>query len=550
MLRKLAGWLKPASRDPAASPLVVQAREALASGDHVQAAARLSEALALDPDCAEALKLRGTLLISRGEHAAALADFKSALQQDDGNADMWLVYGNALSIAGRNEDAELAFRRANRLRPHTAEAHIALGNLLLNQKRNPEAQAAFERALENSPEDRQAMKGLGITFFNLAHYREAIARLLPLHQAGELDVSGRITLGMAFTQAGELESGRQILEHVCHEAPANSVAALNLGLNYLLAGRWPEGFGLYEARHDAQVPNQFGAPSPWIGYLKVALADTPPWTEGGCEGRRLLVWGEQGFGDSLMMLRALPVLLHEWHAASVTFLCAPPLEPFAACFEGIHFLAPDPAWRAAPGEFDAHCSIMSLPLLMGMTPEAIPGDVPYLHAPPERSDRWKDRVSALPGLKVGLVWAGGSSLGLDHLRSLSLSQLSPLVSIEGVSFVSLQKDEAAREELRASTLCIADWMGDVRDFLDTAGLMSQLDLIIAVDTALAHLAGAMAKPVWMLNRFESEWRWMRDREDSVWYPTMKVFSQQETRNWTPVVDKLVTELARLAAERR
>ncbi len=548
MLRKLAGWLRPGVRESAAvASLLVQARETLASGDHLRAGALTSEALTLEPRHAGALKFQGTLLLMRGEQAAALASFESATREDGDNAETWLAYGNALNIVNRNEDAELAFRRAIRLLPDAVETHKALGNLLLNQKRNPEAKAEFERALEVCPDDRQAAKGLGIALFGLARYGEAVARLRPLDQAGELDIPGRVTLGMALTQAGELEDGRHILERVRAEDPGNFVAALNLGLNYLLAGRWQEGFELYEARHDAQVPNQFGAASPWIGYLKVALADTPGWSQGGCEGKRLLIWGEQGFGDSLMMLRALPVLLHQWQAAAVTYLCAPSLEPFSACFEGIRFLVPDPAWRAAPGEFDAHCSIMSLPKIMGITPESIPGNVPYIRVTPERRSPWESRVNALRGLKVGLVWAGGTSLGLDHLRSLSLSQLSPVLGVDGVSFVSLQKDEAAREELRASGLPIADWMGEVRDFLDTAGLMSHLDLIIAVDTALAHLAGAMGKPVWMLNRFESEWRWLRGREDSVWYPTMRIFSQSETRNWTPVVNRVAAELARLAA---
>lgn len=510
----------------------------------------VSEALAMQPDHPRALKLQGILFMLRGERTAALTSFETSLHRDAGDAETWLGYGNALGLDNRNEEAELAFRRAIRLKPDTSAAHKALGNLLLNHKRAAEAKAAFERALEVCPDDRQAARGLGMALFNLGRYGESIDKLRPLDRTEGLDNQARTTFGMALTQVGELESGREILERIHEEAPADSAAALALSLNYLLSGRWRDGFRLYEARHDAQVPNQFGAATPWIGYIKVALADTPAWTEGGCDGKRLLIWGEQGYGDSLMMLRTLPVLLHEWHAASVTFLCAPLLESFSACFSEIRFLAPDPAWRAAPGEFDAQCSIMSLPHMMGITLESIPGDVPYIDVPAARRDAWESRVKGLSGLKVGLVWAGGAALGLDHLRSLPLTQMAPLLAVEGVSFISLQKDDAARDELRSSGFPVVDWMGDVGDFLDTAGLMSHLDLVIAVDTALAHLAGAMGRHVWMLNRFESEWRWLRDREDSVWYPTMRIFSQAEPGNWSPVVENIAAELTRLVADKR
>lgn len=551
MLGKVASWLRrrPGRESAVIVQILKKGRDAFARADFAEAMEAASQALELEPECAAALKLRGIILTLRGEHQAAIDCFEVVLQQDPRDFEARVSYGSALLAANRLEDAELAFRHAAALHPEAVDAHNALGSLLLSQKRGAEAKRAFERALELAPGDLRALAGVGAALMSLGQHREAAAWLMPHYQLGKLTKADRYILGQALTHSCSLENGREILEAEYEDAPDSPAIALSLGLNYLLSGHWREGFELYERRHDAQTPNQFGAATPWVGYMKIALADTPEWTGGSCVGKRLLIWGEQGFGDNLMMLRALPVLKREWGAASVTYLCAPPIRPFGACFDDVTFLAPDPAWRAAPGEFDGHCSIMSLLHLMDVTPESIPGKVPYLFAPEESRDRWKDRVKSLPGIRVGLVWAGGTALSLDHLRSLPLVQFAPLLAVGNVSFVSLQKDAAAREELRVSGLPIVDWMGDVGDFMDTVGLMSHLDLIIAVDTALAHLAGAMGRPVWLLNRFGSEWRWMLGREDSVWYPTMRIFYQEEPGNWSAVVGRIAENLSGLVANK-
>jgi hypothetical protein len=373
-----------------------------------------------------------------------------------------------------------------------------------------------------------------------------------LYTRNQLGLDEHYYLGAALLQVGEIGEAGDILEKTVALAPSGSpvgqMAVQMLAFKHLLTGNWREGFRLNERRHErTRFFPESAINKIWLEFIEGALAEIPLWSEGGCSGKRLLVWAEQGLGDSIMMLRLLPALRQEWHASKVSFLCPAPLQALESCVEDVSFITANTAWRARCEEFDAYCSIMSLPHLMGITPEAIPGDMPYLRVPEAAKARWQGRVSLLPGCKVGLAWAGNRELFMD-LRATTLTQLAPILSCKGVSFVSLQKDEKTREELRVSGLQVSDWMGECGDFLDTAALITNLDLVICVDTAVAHLAGALGKPVWLLNRFESDWRWLRGRADSVWYPSMRIYSQKESRNWGPVIDQVTAELAALVAK--
>jgi hypothetical protein len=196
---------------------------------------------------------------------------------------------------------------------------------------------------------------------------------------------------------------------------------------------------------------------------------------------------------------------------------------------------------ALPG-FDLHCPLMSLPGAFGTNLANIPGGVPYLAAEPAAVMRWRSRLAPFAGLKVGLVWAGSrrvfqsDAANVDRRRSITLAHFAALADVPGCSFVSLQKDEAARQTRSPPEgLAICDWTDELDDFADTAALIGALDLVIAVDTAVAHLAGALAKPVWLLNRFDTCWRWLLERTDSPWYPTLRQFRQQRPGDWEGVL---------------
>jgi hypothetical protein len=248
-----------------------------------------------------------------------------------------------------------------------------------------------------------------------------------------------------------------------------------------------------------------------------------------------------------MLLRLLPLLKDQWGAREITLLCNESYATVLPLCQGFPVLCVDSNWRPASGDYDAHCSIMSLPYLMGLTSDSIPGTVPYIEVSNSRASTWRELLQALPGKRVGLVWAGSPVLQFDALRSIPLQMLTPLFEVSGISFVSLQKGEEAAEEVRSLRLPMVDLMEKCHDFMDTASLIDNLDLVISVDTAVAHLTGAIGKPVWLLNRFESEWRWLRDREDSVWYPTMRIFNQTAPRDWSPVIQRIAGELRALTA---
>jgi len=532
---------------PAAADCVAAAKRALAHGELKVALAASEEALTLSPNYPPACHVRGLALTMLGQFDEALTSMRLALRGDGKNAELRRNYGDTLRLAGQTDSAEIEYRRVLALDPQNGHGHKALGSLLLELKRPTEAAASYRSALQIDPADREAQRGLGKALFRTRYFAEARDLFAALHEAAPLDIEDRYFLGTALLQTGKTEAAGDVLQQAYALAPDETALGLMLAFKHFFAGDWKEGFRLNEQRHVAMRTNpELPGSKPWIEFIDRAMADTPRWTEGGCAGKHLLLWSEQGMGDVIMMLRLLSALRETWGATTITLLCLPPVHALEACCEGVRFIVANTAWKARPGEFDLHCSVMSLPYLMGITLDSIPGHVPFLRVPKAEQALWREKLAALPGLKVGLAWAGSPVLSLDCLRSIALEQLKPLFACRGVSFVCLQKDDAAREEARASGLPMADWMDQVGNFMDTAALMDGLDLIISVDTAVVHLAGALGKPVWLLNRFESEWRWMRDREDSPWYPSLRLFNQTETRNWGPIIEKVTTELMAVA----
>jgi hypothetical protein len=267
-----------------------------------------------------------------------------------------------------------------------------------------------------------------------------------------------------------------------------------------------------------------------------------PWDGSPLDGRSIIVYPEQGLGDTIHFVRYVPLLA----GAGGRVLLASPPQLRALLLESFKDVATlltngDPMPQA-----DLHCSLVSLPLRMGTTLETIPAAVPYLRVDPGRVEVWRERVNAASPakqqhqLKVGLCWAGNAGHFNDRNRSIALSALAPLASLHGAGFFSIQKGERAAEG-RACPWLI-DLTAGISDFSDTAALIENLDLVIAVDTAVAHLAGAVARPVWTLVPRVGDWRWLSEREDSPWYPTMRLFRQREA-GWDRVIQELVKVLA-------
>ena len=350
------------------------------------------------------------------------------------------------------------------------------------------------------------------------------------------DPVGYCNLAIVQMEGMALESALETLDQALTLDPGHALARWNRGLALLTLGRLREAWPDYEYRRQANVQGVIYRPS------------TPQWRGEALAGKRILLLCEQGLGDSLQFIRYASQVkaLGAWVAVRIQA----PLKPLFAGIPEIDFLIDES--EPVP-ETDFHCHLLSLPLAFDTGLEDVPDKTPYLQAPAEAAARWAATLAPLPRPRVGLVWAGGrrehmaEARLLDARRSIRLQQLLPLASCPGISFVSLQKDEARAElgEL-AGEWPIVDFGGELHDFAETAALVEQLDLVISVDTAVAHLAGACGRPVWLLNRWDTDWRWLLDREDSPWYPGLRQFRQDEEREWASVILRVESALKLMA----
>ncbi|MDR1935464.1 MAG: tetratricopeptide repeat protein, partial [Candidatus Accumulibacter sp.] len=520
----------------------------LRTGQKERARAELDRVLALRPDLQEALALDGELLIAEGEPAKAVEALKKAIEL--GQENVYVKLGLALKDMHRDEEAldalqtaerigdddalfylgnfhrdkgdkalaEHFFRRAVIARPGLGSAYNNLG-LLLMKERDQTAQAAecFARALACDPRNEWAYVNLGGLDTREGRMESAVFMLERALKLNPRSANAWLNLGYAYTRQSRLDEAEEAFRQALEIQPDFAEAECNLGLVLLLRGRLSEGWARYENRW--WTPERAG---------HRPQSDRPEWAGEALGQRTLLVYREQGFGDNLQFARYLPLLRQRHPEARIRFWCLPPLcrlfTSHAAAW-GVELLPSSTDAKSLP-PFDAHIALMSLPGRMGTTLENIPAEVPYIAAPPDLAEKWAARLKPLPGRKVGLVWSGNEAYSSQRFRSVSLKQLQPLLGVGGISWVSLQKGDAAGQ-IAAEGLpgLILDVMDEVGDFADTAAIVANLDLVISVDTAVLHLAGAMGKPVWLLNRFDTDWRWLLEREDSPWYPTMRIFRQ-------------------------
>jgi len=432
---------------------------------------------------------------------------------------------------GKDEDAIQCYRAVLNSRPDHAEANFQLGCLLLDRWQLADAIAYFQQSLcSGSHHDLAAIYcNLGEAYRRLNYFEDAAQYLRQSVAIQPKSVQALTSLGLTLLVLGEVAEARNVMQKAISLQTDLPHWQFYQGLFFLAIGDYQHGLPLYEQRPGMTQH----IPFPYF-------ATKPRWQGENLQDKNILVWSEQGAGDHIMMMRYIP-LLKLRSPKSITIFCEPEL------MRVMHTVADNVVSRLEPLSidcFDCHCSIMSLPYLFSSTLATIPNDVPYLSVPSRLSDQWGRWLSGVPGLKVGIAWAGNKILKKDFLRSMPLKTLAPLFDVAGVRFFCLQKGAPA-EEMAQENWPIVDCMGQCHDFMETAALMQHLDLVICVDTSIAHLAGAIGKPVWLLNRFESEWRWMMHGADSIWYPNLRIFRQTAVRNWGDVVQKVASELAAL-----
>jgi len=442
---------------------------------------------------------RGLAARERYEEALACYDYALTLKGDV--PQIWNNRGNTLRNLDRLDEAEKSIREALRLKPDFANAHYNLAIVLDYLGHFEEAEASVRTALRLQPEHAFAHSNLGDILYNLG-------------RAGEAEASYRTALRLS---------------------PENAVWRVSLGLTLLLGGRLEEGWKEFEWRWQMERMGTLGRPFP-----------LPPWNGEPIGDRVILLLADEGNGDTLQFCRYVPQVAS---CAGRTILAVQPdLVRLLSRLPGVSEIIPE---GVRPPSFDLWCALMSLPYAVGTTLETIPATTPYLTADPADVAHWCKRLAGFAGLRVGLCWAGGQSSNLrqivvDRRRSITLDALAPLGEVSGVQFISLQKGPPAAQALRPPPgMELHDFVEDLHDFADTAALIDNLDLVISVDTAVAHLTGALGRPVWVLNRFDTCFRWPRDREDSPWYPSARQFRQLTPGDWSSVISRAQGALQRL-----
>jgi tetratricopeptide (TPR) repeat protein len=505
-------------------------------GQMVEAEHHLRRAAEVRPDFARAHHNLGIALAQQGRGDEAITSIRRAIATDPSYAEAHATLGNLLADLGRRDEAVAAYREAIRLRPGYPEALSDLGWALTQMGRCAEAVVLLRQATHLRPSFVDAHNNLGLALADLGCHDEAMAcyeealRLDP-HHAPAL-----ANLGSACRETGRLEEAIAWYEHALRLEPNSPSTHWNLGLACLHRGDFERGWQEYEWRWR----------KPRAGLRPFR---EPCWDGGPLAGRTFLLWCEQGLGDVLQFVRYAPLL--KARGARVVLECPGLLVPLLRTLPGVDQFV-------AEGEplppFDVHVPLLSLPQRLGTTLATVPAEVPYLSADAALVARWRPRLEAASGFRVGICWQGNPHHKWDRHRSVPLHRFLPLAEIQGVRLVSLQHGPGV-EQLRAACgrIAVLD-LSEARDrsagaFQDDAAMIAGLDLVITVDTAIAHLAGALGAPVWVALAKVVDWRWLHERDDSPWYPTMRLFRQRRLGDWEPVFERMAEALRRLVASR-
>ena len=497
-------------------------------GHHQEALDLMGAALQADNRSPTALANRGDVLMALSRHAEAFAHYETALNLTPGNNALLNQRGVALLRMGRNREALESFDAALAIAPNHVEALINRGSALHQMGRFSQALENFDRALALAPNNVSARDWRGTSLTRSGRVADALAdfgRALALDAGNASVLTNR---GIALREALRTDAALADFSRAMALDPTGINAFWNAGVTHLLTGNFAEGWPLYEWRKNLPEPVD-ADPYP-----------VPQWQGEDLAGKTLFLHSGQGLGDTIQFFRF--ALMADRLGARVILSaqdCLRRLLETAA--SQITFMAE----RSMPAAFDFHAPLMSLPLAFGVTLEGIPAPVPYLRAEPERVSAWRARLG-MHGFRIGIAWQGKPGV-IDEGRSIALREFAPLAAMPGVRLISLQKGLGS-EQLADTGFAVealgADFDSGPDAFLDSAALMQSLDLVITSDTAIAHLAGALGRPAWVALKYLPEWRWMLNRSDSPWYPTLRLFRQQTPGDWDGVFAAMAHELPR------
>jgi len=492
-------------------------------------------AIEIDPAFADAYGNRATLLSEMGRLAEAVTDFDRALDLRPANAEDHCNRATAMADLGRLDEALAGFARAISLVPTMAPAYFNRADVLLRSGRPADALRDCDQAIKIYPDFAAAHCSRGLALKEMGRLDEARASL---DQALKIDpklTDAFVNRGNVALQQGRLDDAKTDYRRALEARPDFAEASHGHALASLAQGDWKTGFELYEARDRMKVPAF--KPLPY-----------PRWTADAPVNEKLVILCEQGLGDMIQFSRFAPLFAARGH--DVTLLAPPSMQPLLSTLDGVTVanIADAPAINGKPIRW---LPLMSAPGALDVRPDSVPSKVPYLAAEPARIEHFGASLGD-EGFKIGINWAAGAARDwFAHQRDIPLTAFAPLSEIPGVRLISLQKGPAAAAIQAAAfrdriEVPDADPNPNADFFLDTAALMMNLDLIITCDTSVPHLAGALARPVFTALPRLANWRWLSDREDTPWYPTMRLFRQSTPQNWSEVFGRIATAVAEMA----
>jgi Flp pilus assembly protein TadD len=488
----------------------------------------LERAVALKPDFPEAYNNLGHLLGQLGDADGAIHCYRQALRYNPKDVEVLNNLGNAYNEAGRYADALDVYLTALELRPDKANVHNNLGVVLRRIDQLQEAETCFKNALMLNPDYADAHHNLGVLYDQQGRSAEAAQSFLRSMELNPDNPALYSDLGKFLAGQKQLDQAIEAYDAALRLKPDFPAALWNRGLAYLMKGELEKGWPGHELRLMFQqyYPHRYGKP----------LWDGAPFA---C--RRLLIYDEIGYGDVFQFVRYLPLV--KALGGTVLFEVKPGLQRLLKGAPGIDVLLERSPLPVAEDAFDLQLPMESLPYVFETRLDTIPRNIPYLQAPPDLADLWEQRLAGAERPRIGIVWAGNPESRYDQNRSCEPRDLLPLFQLPGRSWFSLQKGEAEGQlDGLADAEKIVRLGKELGDFADTAAIIQNLDLVISVETAVPHLAGALGKPVWTLLSFLPAWRWMLDREDSPWYPTMRLFRQSQPGDWSDVVARVAAAL--------
>jgi Flp pilus assembly protein TadD len=555
--------------DAQAARLTAEATSLYRVGRRAEAEQGYLRALALVPDNIEALNNLAIVQAELGKNELAVDVLHRLRRLRPRDPLVNFSLGRTLLQLNRPDDALLALERAVELKAKSPDAQYCLGLARAKSGNHDGAIVAYATALRAKPDFTEALTNLCDEYMIQGDWQSALdaadatIRLFPDH-ANALYVKGGL-LGLV----GRLDEAERVTHEVLRLNPNHAGAYSNLGAISTWRQKLPQAVAEFTRALELQPDIQEARSG--LAYALLAIGDFEQgwfhheqsrslgllaqrkqgpvlWDGKPMPQGTLTLFGEAGLGDVLQFCRLVP-LARERVARVVLYLQAyyQPLARLLATLEGVDEITLDPDCLRVS---DASLSVFSLPYVFKASLQNSPVPVPYLRADPALSARWAERMRDDPLPRIGLVWGGNPRLAqarisvLDRRRSIPLPAMAPLLAVPAASFYCLQKGAAA-QQLKDSPLAsrIIDYTADISDFADTAALMDQLDLIVTVDTSVVHLAGALGKPVWLLNRFDSCWRWGNDRDDAAWYPSLRIFRQAVFGDWSPVIERVAHEVS-------